>query len=232
MSGPAELLAVARGELGQTETPPGSNVTPYGRWYGMQAAWCAMFVSWCADRSRNTDVIPRFAYTPAGAAWYQQRGQWDRTPRVGSLVFYDVSGMGRISHVGIVEATFPDGSWHAIEGNTDAAGSRTGGSVRRQRRTTVGTSRGGFGHPRWAAQPPAGSASSSWPTIRRGSTGEAVRAVQEALNGLLRGQHMPPLVVDGQFGRDTLTAVLWFQRRTGLDADGIVGPRTWRALLG
>lgn len=230
MPGPAALLDVARRELGTLEEPPGSNVTKYGRWYGLQAAWCAMFVSWCAEQSGNGDVIPRHAYTPTGAAYFQQRGRWGSVPNVGALVYYDVSGMGRISHVGIVESVNADGSWVAIEGNTNAAGSRTGGGVRRLRRTTVGTHRGGFGYPQYAAQSAAPALSVGWPTIRRGSTGDAVRALQEALNRWLTAQRRRPLTVDGDFGTNTRAAVVAFQLDRGLDADGIVGPLTWRAV--
>ena len=38
------------------------------------------------------------------------------------------------------------------------------------------------------------------------------------------------LVTDGVFGRLTEDAVLDFQRKNGLDPDGIVGPLTWRKL--
>lgn len=226
----ARLVDVARSQLGTSEAPPGSNRTPYGDWYGMTAAWCGMFVSWCADQAQVTDLVPRFAYTPTGAEWFQQRGQWSRQPRVGSLAFYDVSGMGRISHVGIVEATFADGSWNAIEGNTDSAGSRTGGSVRRQRRTTVGTLRGGFGHPAYRPEPSGQRPGAGWPTVRFGSSGIAVRAAQGALNVALSAAGKPTLTVDGAFGPATRTAVVWFQNQRGLTPDGIVGPLTWRAL--
>jgi peptidoglycan hydrolase-like protein with peptidoglycan-binding domain len=36
---------------------------------------------------------------------------------------------------------------------------------------------------------------------------------------------------DGRFGNGTLAAVKEFQRRRGLDVDGVVGPRTWTALF-
>lgn len=230
MSGVDRLLQVARGELGQTESPPGSNRCKYSAWYQLVGPWCGMFVSWCADQSGNTDVIPRFAYTPSGAEWFQRRGLWSREPRVGSLAFYDVSGMGRISHVGIVEAVYAGGSWAAIEGNTDVAGSRTGGSVRRQRRTTVGTSRGGFAHPQWATQGAPDRPYTGQPTIRYGSAGPAVSVLQRALNVALAAAGLPLVDVDAQFGPATRTAVVWFQRSRGLSVDGIVGPLTWRAL--
>ncbi len=61
--------------------------------------------------------------------------------------------------------------------------------------------------------------------LGRGSAGEAVRDLQRNLSAL--GY---PLVVDGIFGRDTEKAVRTFQRDYGLDADGIVGPRTFAAI--
>lgn len=57
------------------------------------------------------------------------------------------------------------------------------------------------------------------PTIRRGDSGESVRAWQRLLG----------LVADGAFGPATEEATKAFQRANGLDPDGIVGPATWAA---
>jgi hypothetical protein len=67
------------------------------------------------------------------------------------------------------------------------------------------------------------------PVIREGSTGQAVRDLQAHLkqNYPLYAKH---LVVDGMFGPKTRSAVEEFQRRSGLDADGVVGPKTWEKL--
>ncbi|MGV0743990.1 peptidoglycan-binding protein [Mycolicibacterium sp. XJ870] len=61
-------------------------------------------------------------------------------------------------------------------------------------------------------------------TVRRGSTGEAVKGIQVRMN--LR--QAPPIDVDGDFGPLTEQAVRDFQAGQGLDVDGIVGPITWR----
>lgn len=144
------VLQAARSQLGYSEG--GNNDTKFGRWYGLNhQPWCAMFVSWVAAKAGVTRIIPRHAYTPAGADWYKTRERWGNRPRVGAIVYYDTAGLGRISHVGIVEKVFGDGSWYAIEGNTNAAGGREGRIVRRQRRTTVGR-RGGFGYPDYTGQ--------------------------------------------------------------------------------
>jgi len=64
------------------------------------------------------------------------------------------------------------------------------------------------------------------PILAYGSSGQFVRMLQEALK--LHG--FPALMADGDFGHSTLTAIVDFQRRSGLTADGIVGPKTWAAL--
>jgi hypothetical protein len=73
--------------------------------------------------------------------------------------------------------------------------------------------------------PGAGGPGASRPMLRRGSTGEAVRDLQSLLVG-----HGATLDSDGIFGSLTKQAVLDFQARSGLDVDGIVGPKTWDAL--
>lgn len=65
-------------------------------------------------------------------------------------------------------------------------------------------------------------------TVRRGSSGPAVREAQYLL---ARRQYLQAAAVDGRFGPATDAAVRRFQHDHGLDADGIVGPRTWEALL-
>lgn len=63
------------------------------------------------------------------------------------------------------------------------------------------------------------------PTLRFGNRGNSVRILQRLLIA-----KRYPISVDGDFGVLTETAVKAFQSRRGLVADGIVGPRTWRAL--
>lgn len=63
-------------------------------------------------------------------------------------------------------------------------------------------------------------------TYRQGSTGTQVRTIQDKLKrwGYYSGE------VDGIFGSGTRKAVVAFQKKNGLTADGIVGPNTLRAL--
>lgn len=66
-------------------------------------------------------------------------------------------------------------------------------------------------------------------TLMIGSRGTEVLQLQTALNKSLPTM-LPALVVDGVFGQKTMSGVQEFQRRLGLDGDGIVGPKTWAAL--
>lgn len=64
--------------------------------------------------------------------------------------------------------------------------------------------------------------------LKRGSKGAAVRELQELLNRL---SHWPgKLVVDGDFGAATESAVRTLQGMHGLVIDGIAGPQTLAAL--
>ena len=65
-------------------------------------------------------------------------------------------------------------------------------------------------------------------TLRRGLSGEDVRALQLRLAGL--GSEIGSSGADGVFGRATRSAVIRFQRDQALAADGVVGATTWAAL--
>lgn len=64
-------------------------------------------------------------------------------------------------------------------------------------------------------------------TIKFGSRGKDVTYLQKCLasKGFSVGD------IDGIFGKQTLQAVKEFQKTCGLSTDGIVGPKTWKALL-
>lgn len=68
---------------------------------------------------------------------------------------------------------------------------------------------------------------STRPTLRLGSTGNAVSEIQAML--ILLGYLENP--VDGRYQEPTEAAVKDFQADVGLTDDGIVGPATWEKLL-
>jgi Glycosyl hydrolases family 25/Putative peptidoglycan binding domain len=73
------------------------------------------------------------------------------------------------------------------------------------------------------------------PVVRAGMHGETVTIVQSLVNVHLAAAGKPPIAEDGiwsnRSGSATSIAVSWFQARRGLNADSIVGQRTWTALL-
>jgi peptidoglycan hydrolase-like protein with peptidoglycan-binding domain len=64
-------------------------------------------------------------------------------------------------------------------------------------------------------------------TVKKGSNGDDVRAVQYLLNH----KHGYGLTPDGSFGNQTDAAVRDLQKAYGLVVDGIVGQNTWKALV-
>ena len=71
--------------------------------------------------------------------------------------------------------------------------------------------------------------------VKRGSSGDAVRGVQEEFQ-FRAGEPGKGLKVDGVFGPQTDSTVRGFQHALSLDVssvvvDGIVGPVTWQALV-
>ncbi|WP_326624240.1 DUF1906 domain-containing protein [Streptomyces sp. NBC_01761] len=67
----------------------------------------------------------------------------------------------------------------------------------------------------------------TYTTVQSGSTGNLVKAAQ----CLLKAAGFDPGTPDGTFGPATTTAARNFQTSRGLTADGVVGAKTWTALL-
>ena len=70
----------------------------------------------------------------------------------------------------------------------------------------------------------------TYPTLRKGSKGADVKALQEQLIAL--GYSCGSWGADGDFGTATENAVKAFQKASGLTVDGIVGAKTYAALEG
>ena len=64
-------------------------------------------------------------------------------------------------------------------------------------------------------------------TVGMGSDNQHVKDAQ----WLLKNKHGYKLTIDGEFGTKTKKAVISFQKKHGLTADGIVGAKTWAKLL-
>lgn len=133
-----DVLNIAARELGNTESPSGSNRTKYGAWYGLDGnPWCMMFVLWCFDQA-GQPLPHRTASCSNMLSWYQKHHpeQVVSAPKPRDIIIYN------FGHTGIVESATAD-TVTAIEGNTSAgeAGSQSngGGVFRRKRSRTLVT---------------------------------------------------------------------------------------------
>lgn len=73
------------------------------------------------------------------------------------------------------------------------------------------------------------SSTNDLPTLRKGSKGEPVRALQALL--ILRGQKLTTYGTDGDFGSETEIALRAYQKLKGLTVDGICGSDDWKTLI-
>jgi hypothetical protein len=230
MSSANSLLARAESHLGYTEGPR-DNQTPFGAWAGTNfQPWCCAFTSKMEEEEGVG--IGKIAFCPTGVVKFRNMSRLHSAPERGDQFFLWFPNKGRYAHTGLVK--FVEGDWMiTVEGNSNKAGSRTGGSVVSLRRKWRGT-KTVFGRPAFTEN---GSASAhttpsppaTRPTLVRGSNGDHVRFLQERLiaNGHDLSQEGG---VDGDFGPGVDREVRAFQTARGLEADGVVGPRTWAAL--
>ena len=106
-------------------------------------AWCAAYVTWSLLPS-GVDLRQLVGwpyYCPYVVGWAKRTGRWrprgTYTPVAGDLTLYSFDGTTTAGHIGIHEATRPDGLYVALEGNTSAGntGSQAnGGGVYRRAR--------------------------------------------------------------------------------------------------
>ncbi len=90
--------------------------------------------------------------------------------------------------------------------------------------------------PRFRSDPTLSSVEANQRFLKQGSSGHAVHLLQMALidlgHSMPRSTGNPNYNPDGIFGSETDATVRAFQRAHGLGADGVVGPKTMRALDG
>lgn len=133
----SDILRIARGEIGVTESPAGSNRVKYNTWYygrevaGSAYPWCMVFVQRVFDQAGK-----RLYPLTASCGMFVREHR--NTPRYvtgdwapGDIVFFDFERDGVLDHVGIVE------SWDGqtlvtIEGNTSMTSQDNGGAVMRR----------------------------------------------------------------------------------------------------
>jgi len=132
--------------LGVKESPPNSNNTIFGSWYGVNyQPWCAIFVTYCDQLGgkpcKSFVRGSRYAYVPYVVSDARNKQNWlsvPDTPKPGDLVCFDWARDGTFDHIGIFEAwagSSPS-AFTSIEGNTSVGNDSDGGEVMRRSRDT------------------------------------------------------------------------------------------------
>jgi hypothetical protein len=139
-------LEGAKSWLGYSESPPESNHTTFGQWYGVDyQPWCAIFATYCYEvEAGGSPSFARgslYAYVPyiVSDARAKKNGlSVPSSPMPGDLVCYDWGRDGTFDHVGIFEqwAGSSPSEFYAVEGNTSTSNNSNGGEVMERLRDT------------------------------------------------------------------------------------------------
>ena len=123
----SKVIEIARGELGVTEDPPGSNRVKYWDSYdpGMQGQpWCVCFLWWCFREAGESPAFyggEKTASCSALLRWYRGQGLTVPAEEVqrGDIVLMNFRGGTDPEHCGIVEhVNERGGTVCTVEGNT------------------------------------------------------------------------------------------------------------------
>ncbi|MBS1511133.1 MAG: peptidoglycan-binding protein [Bacteroidetes bacterium] len=213
------IIDTAASQNGTVESPPNSNKTKYGKWYGLDGVkWCAIFVSWVYDHAghhmERIDTVNGYQSCQSGYNFWKRNGCLVKDPQPGDVVLYDWGGDGVCDHTGIfvqwvdAEKTM----LMAWEGNTEQGNDSDGGRVmlRQRKRSLVKA----FATPKVLS---GATGTTDAEFLQTGDAGSDVAALQSMLLGL--GYVVK---VDGIFGPGTENAVKAFQQKQKLQVTGIV----------
>ncbi len=135
----ATIIKTGRLEIGYYETPPGSNKTKYGEWFGYNGvAWCGIFVSYVYSKAGlslgNIGFLKGFAGCDTAVAHFRKTNEITMKPQTGDIVFFDWNGDNKFDHVGIYLNDIDGKTFATIEGNTSLVNNSNGGAVMERRR--------------------------------------------------------------------------------------------------
>lgn len=223
-------------------------------------AWCAMFVSVCfavaygLEKAKELLCGNLYAYCPYGMAAFAKKGQLHTKPKKGDIIFFLKNGLAY--HTGVVYKVSGN-HVYTIEGNTSGGSSviPNGGGV--CKKSYVVNSNMRFGRPDYSLVTGETATSkltkaklisklqkaidvqidglfgkqtlAALPTLKNGSKGTCVKLLQRGLQELHEIQVDGG--ADGVFGAGTEKALKKFQKKNGLQVDGICGEMTWNAFL-
>ena len=205
-------------------------------------SWCDIFVDWCFIECFGYEKALKMLYQPTkstgagcqySADYYRRNNAFFKQPQVGDQVFF--GDYGNEGHTGIVIAV-AGSVVTTVEGNTSGGyGVDSNGDGVYIKRYDINTQYiPGFGRPNWdVISSNVGNEevtdTVSYPTIKLGSKRSDVKKAQQLL--IAKGYSCGASGADGDFGAATYNAVKKFQAANGLEVDGIVGAKTWAALL-
>ena len=128
------IIEIAKKQVGVKESPPNSNKTKYGAWFGLNGvAWCGIFVSWVYDKAGQNlgkiGFMKGFAGCQTAVAYFKKHGKITTTPIEGDIVFFGWNKDGRYDHTGLFVRWMDDNTFETIEGNTSLTNNSNGGEV-------------------------------------------------------------------------------------------------------
>lgn len=191
--------------------------------------WCACFVTWVFVIAFGKAMAQKllkhypYVYCPTMADLFTLNAN----PKVGDIVIFKHNGV--FTHTGIVIKVSGDQFW-TVEGNTSGGSTiiANGGAVCKKTYFNSNLPGTKFITPDYSKVQEIKSEGNNAPSIsassilKIGSNGSAVKTLQKNLNTLIKAK----LTVDGEFGTATYNAVIKFQTKYKLTADGIVGENT------
>lgn len=195
--------------------------------------WCACFVTWVFVIAFGKAMAQKllkhypYVYCPTMADLFTLNAN----PKVGDIVIFKHNGV--FTHTGIVIKVSGDQFW-TVEGNTSGGSTiiANGGAVCKKTYFNSNLPGTKFITPDYSKVQEIKNEENDTPSIsassilKIGSNGSAVKTLQKNLNTLIKAK----LTVDGEFGTATYNAVIKFQTKYKLTADGIVGENTQKKI--
>jgi hypothetical protein len=129
------IVDISMAEIGYAESPPNSNMTKYGEWFGLNGVkWCGIFCSWvyayAGHPLGNIGYLKGFAGCQTAVKYYRERNMITKHPKPGDLMFFNWKGNGVFVHTGIFTKYAISGiDVYTVEGNTSNKNQTNGGQV-------------------------------------------------------------------------------------------------------
>lgn len=138
----AQAAVYGQQYLGLTESPPNTNNTPFGQWFGENGvAWCNIFLSYCFQQSSAIELCQGFhgpgvkpgkgcAYVPTTLAWLKAKNLLvDRTAiKPGDIIIHAWDHIYP-AHISLACGHSDGVSFPSLEGNTSISSDSNGGEV-------------------------------------------------------------------------------------------------------